>query len=116
MKNNKNPYYITLDDIRARSTPVAVKVLEGSSGGKMPNTTEGKLKSLSCMFIQIMTSHYIDYIVLSTPVENLANSPNPVESGLVFEMVRFRPNLLQSGPTPSPAPGRIKSLIQSHTK
>ena len=39
MKNNKNPYYITLDDIRARSTPGAVKVLEGSSGGKMPNTT-----------------------------------------------------------------------------
>ena len=39
MKNNKNPYYITLDDIRARSTPGAVKVLEGSSGGKMPNIT-----------------------------------------------------------------------------
>ena len=73
------------------------------------------LKGFSCtvyMFIKIMTSR----IVLSTPVENLANSPNPVESGLVFEMVRFRPNLLQSGPTPSPAPGRMKSLIQSHTK
>ena len=40
MKNNKNSYYITLDDIRARSTPGAVKALEGSSGGKMPNTTE----------------------------------------------------------------------------
>ena len=42
MKNNKNPYYITLDDIRARSTPGAVKVLEGSSGGKMPNTTNAR--------------------------------------------------------------------------
>ena len=40
MKNNKNSYYITLDDISARSTPGAVKVLEGSSGGKMPNITE----------------------------------------------------------------------------
>ena len=53
------------------------------------------------MFIKIMTSH----IVLSTPVENPAN---PVESGLVFEMVksgpvRFRPNLLQSGSGPAPA-------------
>ena len=56
------------------------------------------------MFIKIMTSH----IVLSTPVENPANSANPVESGLVFEMVksgpvRFRPNLLQSGSGPAPA-------------
>ena len=40
MKNNKNSYYITVDDISARSTPGAVKVLEGSSGGKMPNITE----------------------------------------------------------------------------
>ena len=40
MKNNKNSYYITLDDISARSTPGAVKVLEGSSGGKMPNITD----------------------------------------------------------------------------
>ena len=42
------------------------------------------------MFIKIMTSH----IVLSTPVENPANSANPVESGLVFEMVK-------SGPVPA---------------
>ena len=42
MKNNKNSYYITLDDISARSTPGAVKVLEGSSGGKMPNITDQK--------------------------------------------------------------------------
>ena len=94
MKNNKNPYYITLDDIRARSTPVAVKVLEGSSGGKMPNTTEGKLKSLSCMFIQIMTSHYI---VLSTPVENPANPANPVESCLFFEILKSGPVRSGSG-------------------
>ena len=40
MKNNKDSYYITLDDISARSTPGAVKVLEGSSGGKMPNITD----------------------------------------------------------------------------
>ena len=40
MKNNKNSYYITLDDISARSTPGAVKVLEGSSGGKMPKTID----------------------------------------------------------------------------
>ena len=56
------------------------------------------------MFIQLMTSH----IFLSTPVENPANLSNPVESGLVFEMVksglvRFRPNLLQSSSGPAPA-------------
>ena len=39
MKNNKNYNYITLADISAQSTPGAVRVLEGSSGGKKPNIT-----------------------------------------------------------------------------
>ena len=62
------------------------------------------------MFIKIMTSH----IVSSTPVENPANSSYPVESGLVFEIVkscpvRFRPNSLQSGS--GPAPARISDSV-----
>ena len=40
-----------------------------------------------------MTSH----IVLSTPVENPADSSNPVESGLVFEMVKSGPVRSRSG-------------------
>ena len=39
------------------------------------------------MFLKIMTSH----TVLLTPVENPANSANPVESGLVFKMVKSGP-------------------------
>ena len=45
------------------------------------------------MFIQIMTHH----IVLSTPVENPADSSNPVESGIVFEMVKSGPVRSSSG-------------------
>ena len=52
-----------------------------------------------------MTSH----IVLSTdPVENpVCNSSNPVESGLVFEMVKSGP--VQSGS--GLAPARIPDLV-----
>ena len=46
------------------------------------------------MVIKIMTSH----IVLSTVVENLANSSNPVESGLVFKMVKSGPVLAKFTP------------------
>ena len=59
------------------------------------------LKGFSCtvyMFIKIMTSR----IVLSTPVENLANSPNPVESGLVFEMFRSGSGQIYSNPVQLP--------------
>ena len=66
------------------------------------------------MFIKIMTSH----IVLSTPVENPANSANPVESGLVFEMVKSGPVRSGSGQIYSnPVPVRLRPefLIRSHT-
>ena len=62
MKNNKNPYYITLDDIRARSTPGAVKVLEGSSGGKMPNTTEKQIEKFSITMLLSSSALTISHI------------------------------------------------------
>ena len=67
------------------------------------------------MFIKIMTFH----IVLLTPVENLANSSNPVESGIVFKMVksgpvRFRPYLLQSGSGPARIPDPVPHWIDTN--
>ena len=62
------------------------------------------------MFIKITTHIYTYiYIFLSTPVENPANSSNPVKSGLVFEMVK-------SGPVPAKfqsgsVPARIPDLV-----
>ena len=48
------------------------------------------------MYIQYVYKKMTSHIMLSTPVENPANSSNPVESSLVFDMVksgpvRFRP-------------------------
>ena len=54
------------------------------------------------MFIKIMTSN----IVLSTAVENPANSSNLVESGLVFEMVK-------SGPVPARIPDPVANWTHS---
>ena len=56
------------------------------------------------MFIKITTHIYTYiYFFLSTPVENPANSSNPVKSGLVFEMVK-------SGPVPAKfSPIRFRS-------
>ena len=62
---------------------------------------------LYSMFIKIMTSH----IVLSTPVENPANSSNPVESGLVFEIVKSCSVRLQINSNPAIIPDLVPHCL-----